>query len=144
MNFSCRIDIGRCNVITSAVSKYLLVFLIFREPLPFLDFLSRAYIYSYSTTDSLVLRSSRSDWHINSQSPRGFFLPVTSLCLPLAERRENTADAPYLFLSMPRDTGYLHAEHVHENTVLGLSRLNSILAVMATSDLPSEVVFGLR
>lgn len=51
------------------------------------------------------------------------------------ERRKNVLGASYLFLLMPRHTGYSHTKYVQEKRILGLSRLNYVLAVRAVFSL---------
>lgn len=137
MSLSCRTDIGRCNVIPGVTCKYLLVCLIFREPLSFLNSLSRKCMCPYPTTHSVILRSSRNGWYISSQNP--CYLPLFAT----GWDERDMLDAPYLFLSMPRHTGCLHTKHVQEKTALGLCRrIPSSLSQPLWSPL-SGVVFGL-
>lgn len=137
MSFSCRTDIGSCNAIPGVICKYLLVCLIFREPLLFLNSLSRKCTCPYPTTRSVILRSSRNGWYINSQNP--CYLPLFAT----GWDERDMLHAPYLFLSMPRHTGCLHTKHVQEKTALGLCRRTpSSLSQPLWSPL-SGVVFGL-
>lgn len=118
------------------------MFLVFREALLFFNPLSRDYIYPYPTTHSVILRSSRNGWHINSWNSRDLttsYVPV--FATSIEERGRNvylmlpTYFCPHLdTLAMP------HRKHVQGKKILGLSQLNSIHTVTVTGFL---VVFGL-
>lgn len=71
-----------------------------------------------------------------SQGP--YSLLFASICHWLRdERGRHVLGASYLFLLMPRHTGYPHTKYVREKRILGLSRLNSVLAVRAVFSLLS-------
>lgn len=79
----------------------------FGGPLPFLNSIWRENMYPDPSIHSVTLRSGRSGWHINSQTPRD----LTSCSMALfasAERRRTKMYAwcSYLFRPMPRPTGY--------------------------------------